>query len=76
MPRLLSVCVSVLIAVIAQAQADDRWLTIDQVHTYTLEQPAASIVVGNPSHCGRYGAVKHRASLIWEASWRHEYLFL
>ncbi len=40
---------AVSIALISNAQADQIWLTMDQVRPLKLEKPAEKIVIGNPA---------------------------
>ncbi len=40
---------AISMALISNAQADQIWLTMDQVRPLKLEKPAEKIVIGNPS---------------------------
>lgn len=48
MRRILAAIV-VFIGVTQPAEAEQLWLTMDQVRPYKLDSPAHSIVIGNPS---------------------------
>lgn len=47
--RMLLSALAVFLAAATSAQAEQIWLTMDQVRPYKLDAPASSIVVGNPA---------------------------